>query len=87
MFIARLKGEADGHVETKHFEAKGDAIRWLKGAGLAEYGDQPATGEILDGGNVVWSQSTLQSPDMREREIRRASHKFLSALNMKLWFR
>lgn len=87
MFIARLTGEADGHVVSRQFAQEGDAIRWLQGAGLAEYDDQTALGEVLMDGKTVWMKSGLQTPDQRQREIGRKAGQFLAQINFQSWRR
>ena len=81
MFVARLTGEADGHVISREFEQKAAAISWLQGAGLADFEDQTARGEVWIDKSLVWSRSNLQTKEHRDRNARREATRFLASLN------
>lgn len=82
MFIAKLTGEADGHVVSREFEQEGAAISWLVGAGLADFEDQTARGEVWNGNTVVWARLNLQTREQRDRNARREAARFLAKLNL-----
>jgi hypothetical protein len=82
MFVARLTGEADGYVVSREFEQEGAAISWLQGAGLADFEDQTARGEVWNGKSVVWARSNLQTREQRDRNARREATRFLASLNL-----
>jgi hypothetical protein len=82
MFVAKLIGEADGHTVSREFEDKANAIQWAQGAGLAEYDDQMARGEVWSQSELVWNKSHLQGQDQRERSERRDATRFLARLNL-----
>lgn len=67
-YIATLIGEVDGYATVREFKAFASAVAWLQGAGLAEYGDQTARGEVQAGdGQIVWAKSRLETAESRER--------------------
>ena len=82
MLIARLVGESDDYVVERRFDSEGQAITWITGAGLSEFDDQTARGEILDGAKIIWTKSSLQNSDSRQREARRNAVRFLAKLNI-----
>ena len=68
-FVAELIGESDGYTVFRAFEEKPDAIAWLQNAGLAEFADQQATGQVRDAdGRIVWLKAHLQSAESADRE-------------------
>jgi hypothetical protein len=68
MLTAKLIGEADDHVVARKFTYQAHAIAWIRGAGLADFGDQTARGEVwTDDGKLVWT-ADLQTPENRERD-------------------
>jgi hypothetical protein len=71
MIVARLIGESDGYEVRHEFADEGRAIQWLQGAGLAEFDDQTARGEVSKDGAVVWAKSNLQTPEIRARNEKR----------------
>jgi hypothetical protein len=81
MFIGKLIGEADGYVVSREFEHEASAIQWAEGAGLKDFEDQTATGEVWNGANIVWARSNLQTQEQRERNRRREATRFLAKLN------
>ena len=71
-FTARLVGESDGHAVTRQFEDQGRAVAWLKGAGLVDFDDQTACGEIRsETGDIVWRRSHLLTATRAAREVTR----------------
>jgi len=65
---AKLIGESDGHTVSRTFEHQGDAIKWLRGAGLREFADQTARVEVWADNKLVWTHANLQIADARERD-------------------
>jgi len=45
-FKATLIGETDGHTVSREFTEAEAAIKWLQGAGLSDFDDQMARGEV-----------------------------------------
>jgi hypothetical protein len=68
MVLAKLIGEADGHVIARQFAYQSHAIAWIIGVGLADFGDQIARGEVWSDGKLVWSCADLQTPEHQERD-------------------
>ena len=85
MVTPKLIGEADGHIVSREFHDEGDAIRWLNGAGLVEFEDQTALGEVWIGGKLVWTRAHLQTPDSKERERIRYATRWLASQNLTSW--
>ena len=80
-FKAKLRGESDGHTVVRMFDQLPSAIAWLQGAGLAEYDDQTAHGEIqAEDGKVVWAKSHLQTAAQRERNERLDGQRLLASV-------
>ena len=76
-FTAKLVGEADGYTVAREFDDAARAEAWLKGAGLVEFEDQTACGEIRsEAGDIVWRRSHLQTAESASRE----NKKFLNDL-------
>jgi hypothetical protein len=70
-FVAALTGESDGNVISREFIDPDHAITWLCGAGLADFEDQSATGEVRsDDGQVIWRKSNLQTEERADRDRR-----------------
>ena len=82
MFVAKLIGESDGHEVSREFAEEGRAIEWLKGAGLVDFEDQTARGEVSKDGKVVWTKSHLQTAESRARSEKRDATRFLAGLNL-----
>jgi len=82
MIIAKLIGESDGHVLSREFGDEGRAIQWLQSAGLADFDDQTARGEVWRDGEVIWTRSHLQTPEHREKNEKRDAHRFLARLGI-----
>ena len=61
MIVAKLIGESDGHEESREFADVDRAKQWAQGAGLADFDDQLARGEIWKDGDIVWTKSNLQT--------------------------
>ncbi|UFW50493.1 MULTISPECIES: hypothetical protein [Bradyrhizobium] len=68
MYTAKLIGESDNHIETRQFAEEGAAIRWITGAGLADFSDQTARGEVWRDGQVRWTRGNLQTKENEERD-------------------
>jgi hypothetical protein len=68
---AKLIGESDGYEVSRDFQDEGYAIKRLRGAGLADFGDQTARGEVLLDDKLVWTRANLQTQDSRERDQKR----------------
>lgn len=67
-FVAILTGELDGHIVSREFTDQTSAISWLCGAGLADFDDQLATGEIQSReGRVIWHKSKLQTKEATKK--------------------
>jgi hypothetical protein len=79
MFVARLTGEADGYVISCEFEREAAAISWLQGAGLADFEDQTARGEVWNDKSLVSTRSNLQTREHRDRNARREATRFLAS--------
>jgi hypothetical protein len=61
-----------------------ELIKWLQGAGLAEFKDQAARGEIYSSdGKIVWTKSHLQRAERIQREQRLDGHRLLAKLGLK----
>lgn len=73
MVTAKLIGQSDGYTVWREFDDEVRAIKWLKGAGLAEFGDQTALGEVWADGKLIWTRANLQTPENRERDRMRYS--------------
>jgi hypothetical protein len=70
-FVAILTGESDRHIVSREFTDQTDAISWLCGAGLADFDDQLATGEIQSGdGQVIWRKSKLQTEEAPKESVK-----------------
>jgi hypothetical protein len=82
MIVAKLIGESDGHVVSREFGDVGRAIQWSQGAGLADFGDQTARGEVWRDGEVIWTRSRLQTSEHREKNEKRDAHRFLARLGI-----
>ena len=82
MFVGKLIGEADGHFISREFEHEGAAIQWAQGAGLLDFEDQTARGEVWNGSSLLWTRSNLQTQEHRERNRRREATRFLAKLNI-----
>lgn len=67
-FIAKLVGESDGHTVIREFGDKAAAIAWLQGAGLAEFEDQSASGEVQSVDGLIWKKSNLQTKERARRD-------------------
>jgi hypothetical protein len=67
LVTAKLIGESDGYTVSRDFEHEGDAIRWLQRAGLVDFEDQTARGEIWMEGKLFWNRANLQTVEPRER--------------------
>ena len=82
-FVAKLTGESDGHVVSHEFGDLPSAVAWLRGAGLAEFEDQTARGEVLSqNGGIVWTKSHLQTPECAERDSKLDGHRLLARLGL-----
>jgi hypothetical protein len=77
-YTAKLTGESDGHTEVRHFDDFERAKAWLQGEGLLDFDDQLACGEILEGGEIKWKKSSLQTHDRAERDDRARWDHFLA---------
>jgi hypothetical protein len=67
-YVAKLTGESDGHIVVLEFGDFASAIAWMQGAGLADFEDQTACGEVRStNGDVIWRKSNLQSVDRAAR--------------------
>jgi hypothetical protein len=82
MFTAKLIGESDGHVVSREFGDEGRAIQWSQGAGLSDFDDQTARGEVWKDGEIVWTRSHLQTRENRERNEKRDAHLLLARLGL-----
>lgn len=82
VYVAKLIGEEDGYAVERQFQDRDAAVQWAQGAGLSEYQDQSARGEVWREGDLVWSKSRLQTEEHRERNARRDATRFLAKLNL-----
>jgi hypothetical protein len=82
MIVAKLIGESDGHEVTRTFADVDRAKLWAQGAGLIDFDDQMARGEVWRDGDIVWTKSHLQTPENREKNEKRDAHFFLSQLGL-----
>jgi hypothetical protein len=82
MIVAKLIGESDGHEESREFADVDRAKQWAQGAGLADFDDQLARGEVWKDGDIVWTKSHLQTPENRQRDEKRDAHFQLAQLGI-----
>ena len=73
---------ADDYTVPREFEDEGRAIQWLIGAGLAEFNDVTARGEVWSGGNLIWNRANLQTRENRESDRVRHATRWLAGLNI-----
>jgi hypothetical protein len=82
-FVAKLTGESDGHTVSREFRDKASAVAWLRGAGLGDFEDQSASGEVRSGdGEVVWYKSGLQTTESADRDRRVWWNRFVASNNL-----
>jgi hypothetical protein len=82
-YIAKLTGESDDHTVTREFGDGASAKAWLEGAGLAEFDDQTAHGEVRSAdGNIIWQKSHLQTKDRASRNERADWNRFFARHNI-----
>ena len=82
-FTAKLTGEIDGHTISREFTDASSAQAWLQGAGLSEFEDQPARGEVSSSdGCIVWAKSHLQTKEMADWDKRLPVRRVLARLGL-----
>jgi hypothetical protein len=82
LIVAKLTGESDSHEVSREFADVAHAIQWLQGAGLADFDDQTAHGEVSKDGEIVWAKSRLQTSESRARNEKRDATRLLASLNL-----
>jgi hypothetical protein len=81
-YVAKLTGETDGHTVSREFRDEPNAIAWVLGAGLADFDDQTASGEVRSGdGRIVWAKSHLQTPEHADRDEKLKWRRFFARHN------